>query len=42
VLYWNAGRFGELVLRGWYEKRTQVDGSVSNFVTMTFSTVFNF
>jgi len=42
LLYWNAGRFGELILRGWYETRTQVDGTASNFVTMTFSTIFNF
>jgi hypothetical protein len=41
VLFWDAGGFGQLNLRGWYEHRTQLDGSAVNLVTMNFSAVFN-
>lgn len=41
IIFWDAGRFGQLSLRGWYEHRTQLDGSAVNLVTMNLSVVFN-
>jgi hypothetical protein len=42
IIFWDAGRFGQLNLRGWYEHRTQLDGSTVNLVTMNLSVLFNF
>lgn len=42
LIAWQAGRYGEIRLRGWYEERRQPDGSRSGLTNMTMNILMNF
>ncbi len=42
MIVWDAGRIGQVNLRGWYERRTQLDETSVHLVTINFAVVYNF